>query len=100
MSTLFTINQSWISKPALYEQLAYASSGDAIVLLEDAVLSLQSSLSLASFLAKCQAKNIAVYAVKEDVEMRGLGNKYETIELIQYTDLVELVEQFDKQVAW
>jgi len=100
MSTLFTIKDSWQSKPRLYENLAYAQSGDGILLIEDAVYSLQSKLSLASFLAKCQAGNIAVLALEDDANLRGVVSQYPAITQIDYSDFVERSLKHDRQVAW
>ena len=100
MSAVFTLSKSWHDSVWLFEQLAFASKRDAIVLLQDAVLALHSEITLASFVAKCEALNIKVYALKGDSQMRGIENKFSTVELIDYAGLVELICQHDKQVAW
>ncbi len=100
MSTVFTLNKSWFNRPALYEQLAFASAGDAIVLIEDAVLALQSPISLASFLAKCERASINVYSLQGDCALRGIQTQYDSIESIDYSGFVTLVTKHDKQVAW
>jgi sulfur relay protein TusB/DsrH len=78
----------------------FACRGDAIVLNEDAVLALHSPITLASFLAKCNALDVKVYAQSEDCQLRGIQSQYADIELISYDDLVGLVVGNDKQVAW
>ena len=100
MSSLFTVNKSWHNHVWLFEQLLFASSGDAIVLMEDAVLALQSPITLGSFCAKCAAANITVYAQSEDCGLRGVENRYDKVTLISYAELVALVVVHDKQVAW
>lgn len=120
MSTVFTINQSWFNRPAVYEQLAFASSGDAIVLIEDAVLALQSPISLASFLAKCERLSISVYYLINDCRLRGIDIQYShdqsdlaeantahvrasesnAIQAIDYAGFVALVADHAKHVAW
>jgi len=70
------------------------------VLLEDAVLALHSSVTLASFIAKCSAAQISVYAMVDDLALRGIENRYQQIQCIDYAALVERVTQHDKQVAW
>lgn len=100
MSTLFTVNKSWHNNAWLFEQLLFASRGDAVVLMEDAVLALQSPITLGSFLAKCLAMDIKVVAQEEDCSLRGIKNQYAEIELISCADLVALVVSNDKQVAW
>ncbi|MFT6406945.1 MAG: tRNA 2-thiouridine synthesizing protein B [Arenicella sp.] len=100
MTTLFAINRSWHEGVWLFEQLAFAQTGDAIVLIEDAVLALQSPINLGSFLAKCAAQNIAVYALHDDCQLRGIDNKYPSVLMLDYSGYVDLVVQHDKQVAW
>lgn len=100
MTTLFTINQSWYNSTWLYEQLCLAQSGDAILLIEDAVLALQSPITLASFVAKCEAEEIAVYALQDDCTLRGVSNQHSAVQQIDYVAWVELVAQHQKMVAW
>jgi len=94
------ISRSWHEQVALFESLCFAHTGDSILLIEDAVLALQSPISLASFLAKCQANDIQVAALLNDCQLRGIENKYPEIELIDYSGYVDLVAAHDKQVAW
>ncbi len=100
MSSLFVLNRSWHDTVWLFEQMAFASEGDAILLIEDAVLALHSPISLGSLLAKCCSMNITVYALKSDCDLRGIENKYSTISMIDYAGYVQLVIAHDKQVAW
>ncbi len=100
MSTLFTINRSWFTQAWLFEQLAFAEAGDAILLIEDGVLSLQSPVALASFMAKCSAGNITVFALRDDIQLRGVENQYASVTIVDYPALVDLAVELDKQVAW
>ena len=100
MSTLFALNRSWHDTVWIFEQLAFASQGDSILLLEDAVLALHSPITLGSFVAKCGAMNISVYALKDDCLLRGIDNKYPSIALVGYGGYVDLVVAHEKQVAW
>ena len=100
MSSLICINQSWHREPWLFERLGRASQGDTIVLMEEAVLALQSPLTLGSFLAKCESRSVGVKAMRDDVQTHGIVSAYDSIELIDYARLVELVVQHDKQIAW
>ena len=100
MNTLFTLSNSWHNSHWLYEKLAFASDGDAILLLEDAVLAAHSPLTLASFIAKCQAANVSIYLLGNDLELRGIDNKYPDITLVDYLGFVDLLTKYDKQVAW
>ena len=100
MSTLHTISKSWHDAQWLYEQLAFASKGDSILLLQDGVLASHSPITLASFVAKCGASQVAVYLLEDDCELRGIQNKYERLELVDYVGFVRLIARHDKQVAW
>jgi len=100
LSTLFVINRSWHDSVWLFEQLAFALSGDSILLIEDAVLALQSPVNLGSFSAKCVAMKIAVYALEDDCLLRGIDTQYDSIQMIDYSGYVTLVVQHAKQVAW
>ncbi len=100
MTTLFTLNKSWYDSAWLYEQLVFASEGDVVLLMEDAVLALGSPITLASFLAKCSSANIAVYALIDDVSTRGISNQYPSVNLLGYNGFVDLLIEADKQVAW
>lgn len=80
--------------------MAFASAGDSILLIEDAVLALHSPITLGSLLAKCRSMNINVHALTSDCELRGIDNKYPTVSMISYAGYVELVVAHDKQVAW
>jgi sulfur relay protein TusB/DsrH len=84
----------------LYEQLAFANSGDTILLRQDAVLALHSPVTLASFLAKCEVAEITIAALEEDCRHRGIVSKYPAISLITYSQFVDLVCQHNKQVSW
>jgi len=100
LSTLFTFSKSWHDATFLFEQLGFASQGDSILLLQDAVLASHSPITLASFLAKCEAGDVAVYALRDDILLRGVNNKYPQLKSVDYAGFVALVSQHDKQVAW
>ena len=99
-STLHTIASSWHDSTWLFEQLAFASKGDAILLIQDAVLAVHSPLSLGSFVAKCQAKGVALAVLTDDMKLRGVTNHYDAIQPVDYAGFVDLVVQHGKQVSW
>jgi len=100
LSTLFTINKSWHDASWLYEHLAFAAKGDAMMLMEDAVLSLHSNITLASFLAKCEMLGVRVYGLADDCALRGIKSQFDHVKMVSYADFVELVSAHQKQVAW
>ena len=100
MSTLFTVNKSWHNDSWVYEHLMFASKGDAILLIEDAVLSLHSPITLASFLAKCEMLGISMYALADDSAIRGITNRFGGVAMVTYDGFVDLVNEYQTQVAW
>lgn len=99
-STLFTFAKSWHQSPSLYEQLGFASAGDAIILIQDAVLALQSPITLASFVAKCELKKVALFCLAEDCALRGIEVVDDGVQLVSYAGYVDLVTKYEKQIAW
>jgi len=100
LSTVFTLSNAWHDSTWLFEQLAFASPNDAILLTQDAVLAAHSDICLGSFLAKCDLMNVSVFVLQEDCQMRGVDNKYAQLQFLTYSGFVDLVCQHDKQVAW
>ena len=78
----------------------FASDGDAVILLEDAVLAIGSVVTLRSFLAKCQSQGVQVFALENDAVLRGIENRFDDVCMTDYAGFVELAVQHDKQVAW
>lgn len=99
-NTLITISKSIHDAVWLYERLAYASAGDGILLISEAVNDLNSSIALASFLAKANASGVSIFALKEDVAIRAVSCQYEEIGLVDYDEFVALCIRYDTQVAW
>ena len=99
-SALHTISKSLHDQVWLFEQLAFTRAGDTILLMQDAVLATHSRLSLGSFVAKCQAKGVAIVALSDDLQLRGVQNYYSEISLVDYAGFVALVARHEKQVAW
>lgn len=97
---LITLTESWHRSPWLYERLAYASPGDAILLMQDAVFALQSPILLSSFIAKCTAQEVSIYCLNVDCEMRGIEASQHPVQRINDQEWLELVLRYDKQVAF
>lgn len=97
---LISLSNSLHDAVWLYERLAYASSGDGILLLSDAVSDLHSPISLASFIAKAKATGVDIYALKEDLEIRGVNCNQKYVDIIDYAGFVQLVIHYDSHVAW
>ncbi len=100
MHKLIAIKESAHNAIWLYEALGYATRGDSIVLREEAVTGLHSKVLLASFLAKCAAQGISVYAVHEDLLRRGIQAQLQSVTLLKTDELPQLIQAHAKYIAW
>ena len=100
MSSLITIKDSIHDRVWLYEAIGFASKGDAVLLIESAVSALHSNITLASFAAKCKRFDVSLYALQEDLTERGLALNLSGVTLITRREWLNLIDQFNKQVAW
>ncbi len=71
---------------------------DALLLLQDGVIA---ALAQGNTVARLLAQGVPVYALREDVEARGLAAQISTsILLVDYTEFVRLTAQHAVQLAW
>ena len=95
---LHTVTRSPFQSHSLAQCLQYISSGDEILLLEDAVI-----VALSENIYFDLIKNIGVkiYLLEADVIARGLqGECDKDLELIDYKGFVLLTEQHDQHMKW
>ena len=88
---LFIINKSPFASRALDSCLQVADKGDTILFIEDGVFA-----GRLKNLEKVKEKGIALYALKADVEARGISS---SLPIVDYDGLVNLVEK-DNTVNW
>lgn len=99
-TSLITLSRSIHEVTWLYEALGFASAGDAICLIGDAVAALRSPTMLASFIAKCKRYDVRVTALEVDVVARGIAEVAKGVELIDAGELGALTEQHRRTIAW
>jgi tRNA 2-thiouridine synthesizing protein B len=91
MSTLHTINKSPFSHTTLASCLQVCSKEDGILLLEDGVFGALTSSPYAEELNAMIEAGVKVYALKSDVNARGLQEKIpSSIQLTDYNGFVQL----------
>jgi tRNA 2-thiouridine synthesizing protein B len=91
MSTLHTINKSPFSHATLSSCLQVCGKQDGILLLEDGVFGALPSSPCAEELTAIIKTGVKVYALKGDVNARGLQEKIPTsIQLTDYNGFVHL----------
>ena len=100
MASLFTLSKSLHNAVWLYEAKAFASAGDAIVLVEDAVYDLQSNRLLNSFVAKSAVAQIQLYALADDMRTRGVISNKADVKALSLAEFTQLSLDCDKHIAW
>ena len=100
MSMLHTVNKSPLERNAFDSCLAHAKPGSAILLIEDGVYGAVMGTAAAKHLAAAM-KDIAVYALQADVDMRGMqGRLIDGVRLVDYGGFVDLVTQHQGTQSW
>lgn len=91
MSILHTVNKSSFSSNTLTSCLKVCSNNDAILLIEDGVFSALKGALSAKDLQHQISHGVSVYALKNDIEARGLGCKImDNVQLTDYEGFVQL----------
>lgn len=92
---LHKLTASPFSNQAMQHCLLRVHSNDAVLLTQDAVYALMdTSLSV-------QLKQLPnLYVLKDDAEARGVTLHDENVNLISYSDFVELSLKYDNVLSW
>jgi tRNA 2-thiouridine synthesizing protein B len=101
MSTLHTVNKSPFSHTALNSCLTVCGPDDGVILLEDGIYGAMASAPSHTQLKEILARGIRVYALKPDVDARGIGEKLMAeVELADYEKFVQLSVQHRCVQSW
>jgi tRNA 2-thiouridine synthesizing protein B len=101
MSTLHTINKSPFSHTTLASCLQVCGKEDGILLLEDGVFGALASSPCAEELSAMIEAGVKVYALKGDVNARGLQEKIGAgIQLTDYNGFVQLSVEHKCVQSW
>ncbi len=95
---LYTINKSPLMFGNLKSVLRVAPTGDPILLYEDGVYAAVKGAASEDLLAAAVADH-PLYALKADLDARGLVSLADGVQVIDYDGFVELVEQH-QVVPW
>lgn len=101
MSTLHTVNKSPFERSTLISALNHVKPGDALLMLEDAVVGARKGSAFAG-LFEAAAKDCTVYILKPDLAARGMKEKdvIQGAKLVDYDGFVDLVTTHDRTQAW
>ena len=101
MSILHTVNKSPFEKNSLRSCIEHALEASAVLLIEDGVYGAIKNTAIAETVKKAM-ENIAVYALKSDIDARGINQDHliDKIELVDYSGFVKLATEHDKVQSW
>lgn len=102
MSTLHTVNKSPFERGGLASALAHALPGDAVLLIEDAVLGARASAAKTTELLKAAMPACSLYVLGPDLAARGIPQTdvVDGMTVVDYPGFVDLVVGHDKTQAW
>ncbi len=97
---LHTVNKSPFEYGSLETCLKFAQPGSAVLLIEDGVYAAARETAV-SPQVKDALKSVAIYALKPDVEARGMQDRVmDGIRLVDYEGFVDLVVEHDAVQSW
>ena len=97
---LHTVNKSPFDNGTLQACLKFARQGSAVLLIEDGVYAAARDTAVAGQMQEA-LKSVAVYALKPDVEARGLQTRVmDGIRLVDYEGFVDLVVKHSAVQSW
>jgi tRNA 2-thiouridine synthesizing protein B len=97
---LHTVNKSPFEHKALETCLRFARQGSAVLLIEDGVYAAAKDTAVSPRMQEAQ-KTVTIYALKPDVEARGMQNRVmDGVRLVDYGGFVDLVVEHDAVQSW
>jgi tRNA 2-thiouridine synthesizing protein B len=97
---LHTVNKSPFEHKALETCLRFARQGSAVLLIEDGVYAAAKDTAVSPTMREAQ-KAVTIYALKPDVEARGMQNRVmDGVRLVDYGGFVDLVAEHNAVQSW
>jgi len=97
---LHTVNKSPFEHKALETCLKFARQGSAVLLIEDGVYAAARDTAVSQQVQEA-LKSVQVYALKPDVEARGMQHRVmDGIRLVDYGGFVDLVAEHNAVQSW
>ncbi|MCE1238026.1 MAG: sulfurtransferase complex subunit TusB [Hyphomicrobiales bacterium] len=102
MSTLHTVNKSPFERGSLASALAHALPGDAVLLIEDAVVGVRAGETAAAQALKAAMPGCAIHVLGPDLAARGIAadGVVDGVTIVDYGGFVDLAAAHDKVQAW
>ena len=97
---LHTVNKSPFEHKALESCLRFARPGSAVLLIEDGVYAAAKDTAVSPRVQEA-LKTVTIYALKPDVEARGMQNRVmDGVRLVDYGGFVDLVAEHNAVQSW
>jgi tRNA 2-thiouridine synthesizing protein B len=97
---LHTVNKSPFEHNTLETCLRFARQGAAVLLIEDGVYAAARDTAVSKQVQEA-LKRVAIYALKPDVEARGMQNRVmDGVRLVDYGGFVDLVAEHNAVQSW
>ena len=97
---LHTVNKSPFENRTLETCLRFARQGSAVLLIEDGVYAAAKGTAISRQVQEAM-KNVSIYALKPDVEARGMQSRVmDGVRLVDYGGFVDLVAEHDAVQSW
>ena len=97
---LHTVNKSPFEHKALETCLRFARQGSAVLLIEDGVYAAAKDTAVSPHVQEA-LKTVAIYALKPDVEARGMQSRVmDGVRLVDYAGFVDLVAEHNAVQSW
>ena len=97
---LHTVNKSPFDHSTLETCLKFARQGSAVLLIEDGVYAAARDTAVSNRMQEA-VKSVSIYALKPDVEARGMQNRVmDGVRLVDYGGFVDLVVEHNAVQSW
>ena len=97
---LHTVNKSPFEHRAFETCLRYAQERSAVLLIEDGVYAAARDTAVSKQVQEA-LKSVSIYALKPDVEARGMQNRViDGVRLVDYEGFVDLVVEHNAVQSW
>jgi len=97
---LHTVNKSPFDNNTFQTCLKHARQGGAVLLIEDGVYAATRDTAVSKQVQEA-LKSVSIYALKPDVEARGMQNRVmDGVRLVDYEGFVDLVVEHNAVQSW
>jgi tRNA 2-thiouridine synthesizing protein B len=97
---LHTVNKSPFEHNVFETCLKFARQGSAVLLIEDGVYAAARDTAVSKQVQEA-LKSVSIYALKPDVEARGMQNRVMNgVRLVDYGGFVDLVAEHNAVQSW